>query len=106
MQFETTISSSPALSGVRTIVDRLVRKRLVLGRVALALIGAGLFWQWSWLVAIGVAPVRLSLAPCAAMCALGLCMNKMTGSKSYATGQQADKGPREIVTQNTKPDPT
>lgn len=40
---------------------------------------AGIASNWSWLVAVGVAPVLLSLLPCAAMCALGLCMNRMTG---------------------------
>lgn len=85
MQFETTFSSSPALSGVRTIVDRLVRKRLVLGGAALALIAAGLFWQWSWLVAIGVAPLLIGAAPCVAMCTLGLCMHRMCGRSANAT---------------------
>jgi hypothetical protein len=43
---------------------------------ALAL-GAAL--NWSWLVAIGVAPLLIAALPCAAMCALGLCMNRMIG---------------------------
>ena len=42
--------------------------------VALALIGAGAALNWGWLTAIGLAPLILSLAPCAAMCAVGLCM--------------------------------
>lgn len=42
--------------------------------VALAVIAAGLALNWGWLRAIGAAPLILSLAPCAAMCALGLCM--------------------------------
>ena len=50
---------------------------------AMALIGAGLFFNWGWLTAVGVAPLILSLAPCAAMCGLGLCM--MGGSKSCAS---------------------
>jgi hypothetical protein len=40
-------------------------------------LGAGLALNWSWLAAAGVAPLLLALAPCAAMCALGLCMNKI-----------------------------
>ncbi|RWB96366.1 MAG: hypothetical protein EOQ57_27030 [Mesorhizobium sp.] len=43
---------------------------------------AGLAVNWSWLVAAGVAPVLLSLLPCAAMCALGVCMHGMTGRSS------------------------
>ncbi len=42
--------------------------------VALAIIGTGLALGWNWVVAAGLAPLLLSLAPCAAMCALGVCM--------------------------------
>lgn len=84
MQFETIFSGSPALSGVRAIVDRVISKRLVLGGVAFALMGAGLFWQWSWLVAIGVAPLLISAAPCIAMCSLGLCMHRMCSNSASA----------------------
>ena len=42
--------------------------------VALAIIGTGLALSWNWVVAAGFAPLLLSLAPCAAMCALGVCM--------------------------------
>ena len=47
--------------------------------VGLLAIAAGLALQWSWLVAIGVAPVLLSVGPCVAMCGLGLCMAGMGG---------------------------
>jgi hypothetical protein len=47
--------------------------------LATAVIVAGLAFNWSWLVAAGVAPLLLSVLPCVAMCALGLCMHKMTG---------------------------
>tara|TARA_R110002012_G_scaffold313726_1_gene525586 strand:+ start:9602 stop:9799 length:198 start_codon:yes stop_codon:yes gene_type:complete len=39
-----------------------------------AAIGGGAALNWDWLTAVGAAPLILSLAPCAAMCALGLCM--------------------------------
>lgn len=42
--------------------------------LAIALVGAGLAFGWNWLVAVGAAPLILSLAPCAAMCALGICV--------------------------------
>jgi hypothetical protein len=47
------------------------RRGLIIGGLALTVTGLAL--GWSWLSAIGVAPVILSLAPCAAMCALGAC---------------------------------
>ena len=51
--------------------------------VALAIIGAGAVLKWSWLTAIGAAPLILSFAPCAAMCAAGVCMTG--GSKACAS---------------------
>lgn len=42
--------------------------------LALALLVGGAALNWSWLVAAGIAPLLLAFAPCAAMCALGLCM--------------------------------
>lgn len=53
--------------------------RMPLGRrglviTAMAVIGAGMALNWGWLTAIGVAPLILSLAPCAVMCATGYCV--------------------------------
>jgi hypothetical protein len=50
---------------------------------AVMLAGAAAF-NWSWLVALGVAPLLLSLAPCVAMCALGFCMSRMGGKSCSA----------------------
>ncbi len=47
--------------------------------LAVAVLGAGAALNWGWLVAIGVAPLLLVFAPCAAMCALGHRMSKATG---------------------------
>ncbi len=41
-----------------------------------AVLGSGLALNWSWLTAVGAAPVILSLAPCALMCTLGICCGK------------------------------
>lgn len=59
---------------------------MLFGGIAVALLTAGFAWQWSWLVAIGVAPLLISAAPCLAMCALGLCMHRM-GSRTSAVAQ-------------------
>ena len=55
--------------------------------LALAAVGTGLYFSWGWLAAVGVAPLLLALAPCAAMCALGMCMNK-GGGKSCSGGSK------------------
>jgi hypothetical protein len=49
---------------------------LALGGGAFA-VGAAL--NWGWLVAVGIAPILVAAAPCAIMCALGLCAMKMSG---------------------------
>ena len=63
------------------------RTWLAVGAVALA---GGAALNWSWLVAVGVAPLLLAIAPCAAMCALGLCMKP--GAEG-CTRQDATTGP-------------
>lgn len=40
---------------------------------ALFVIILALYFGWDWLTAAGAAGVLLSLAPCLAMCALGIC---------------------------------
>ena len=43
--------------------------------IAAAALGLGAYFNWGWLVAAGIAPLLIGVAPCAAMCALGLCMS-------------------------------
>ncbi len=70
-------SPQAAISPVRKSADR-VHDWLMSPRglviVAIAIIGAGLALGWNWVVATGFAPLLLAVAPCAAMCALGVCM--------------------------------
>lgn len=61
--------------------------------LAVAATAMGLYLSWGWLAAVGVAPLLLALAPCAAMCALGLCANKLAG-KSCST-DSARKPPED-----------
>ena len=61
---------------------------ILLGAAALAVGGAAL--GWPWLVAIGLAPILLSIAPCAVMCALGLCMMRRSVNPAALPGVQTD----------------
>ncbi|MEQ8393701.1 hypothetical protein [Thalassobaculum sp.] len=63
------------------------RRRVLLVLAGLAL-AAGLALNWGWLTAAGIAPILVSLLPCAAMCGLGLCMSK-GGGKSCSAGAMA-----------------
>lgn len=59
---------------------------ILLGVSVLAIGGAAL--GWPWLVAIGIAQILVSVAPCAVMCALGLCM--MRRGPTALSGVQTD----------------
>ena len=64
------ISSARAMpSTLRSVLGN----RFALLGIAGAVLGLGAYSSWDWLVAAGLAPLILSVAPCAAMCALGLC---------------------------------
>lgn len=80
----------PYLGGWRGLV--------LLAAVALT---AGAALNWSWLVAAGIAPLLLTALPCVAMCALGLCANKMKG-KSCAS-DAAPEGPTNASVSETSP---
>src|SRR3954468_7912264 len=55
--------------------------------LAVAVVAAGAAaLNWSWRAAAGIAPLLWSLLPCAAMCALGLCMSRMSWSRSPDDG--------------------
>ena len=68
-------------------------RNVLIGVIGLG-IAAGLFFGWSWLVAAGLASIILGILPCLAMCALGLCMNRM--GKKEASGGSAPVPPTEV----------
>lgn len=66
-------ASRGAVAGLRARAG----SRLGLLAIAGLAIVAGLAFNWSWLVAAGVAPLIVGVLPCVAMCALGFCMMGM-----------------------------
>jgi hypothetical protein len=77
---ETATATKPSLAQ-----DWLAALRYWLGgprgliALAVVLLVAAMALNWSWLVAVGIAPLLVAFAPCAAMCALGLCASRMVG---------------------------
>jgi hypothetical protein len=65
---------------------------------------AGVALNWSWLVALGLAPLLIALAPCAVMCALGLCAMRMAG-KSGASESDAPPATLPEVTVGSRTQP-
>lgn len=53
-------------------------------------VGAAL--NWSWLVAVGIAPILLALAPCAAMCAIGACAMRGSCQRDEASNPASQPG--------------
>jgi len=78
------------------------RGLLILAGLALV---TGAAFNWSWLVAAEIAPLLVTALPCVAMCALGLCMNKM-GNKSCSSettsAQDNDQGAGDHGTSNAE----
>lgn len=52
--------------------------------LAAVIVAAGLFFNWNWLVAIGLAPILLSTLPCLVMCAFGVCMMRRSNKQQSA----------------------
>lgn len=71
--------SAPARAPLSRL-SRLATRRRVLFLAAASVVGGGMALNWGWLTAVGAAPIIVSLAPCAAMCGLGLCMKGGAGS--------------------------
>lgn len=68
-------------------------RRGILALAAVAIV-AGFAFNWSWLVATGVAPILIAVLPCAVMCGLGLCFHKLFGA-SHSTER-----PRPSITED------
>jgi hypothetical protein len=80
------------------------RRGLIAAGAVIAI--AGLAFNWTWLVAVGVAPLLLSVLPCVAMCALGLCTNRVTGracsTENVAPNADGDSDGAKAVPINPK----
>ena len=78
------MTQSDPISSFRTmrpILRSLLDNRFLLLGSAAAVLSLGAYASWARLVAAGLAPLILSVAPCAAVCALGFCS---MGGKSNA----------------------
>ena len=54
-----------------------VRQGVTLAALVAAAAGAGLYFGWSSLAALGLTGVVVLLLPCLLMCAAGVCMSRM-----------------------------
>jgi len=85
-----------------------LRGRRGVAVLALSAVVIGAALNWSWLVAVGIAPLLLTALPCVAMCGLGLCMSRMTGgscSTSRGTTEDARVPAPNTVERAVAPEP-
>lgn len=79
----------PSTLSTRNLVARVItsaiRRPIFLVASGALIIGAGLYLNWPAVVGLGLAPLILTFAPCALMCAFGLCA--MSGSKNKIDGK-------------------
>ncbi len=60
-------------------------------------VGLVLAFNWSWLVAVGLAPILIAVLPCVAMCGLGLCMHKGVGRSGSETKNPDVASTRQVA---------
>jgi hypothetical protein len=98
MSTENTYMDQPEVTKASTSCASRKQRRLlpwlpnngVLLMAAVAAIGGGFVLNWGWLVAVGLAPLILSVLPCIAMCALGVCICKLAGNRATNPKPQLD----------------
>lgn len=75
-----------------------LRGRRGLVASGLVAVAVSLWFGWPWLVAAGLAPILVAIAPCAIMCALGFCTMKVC-----STAGSADSAARPDLPQVPEP---
>jgi len=68
----------------------MTKRNAMLITLAVAVLAAGLYFGWSSLAALGLTTFIISLLPCAAMCALGICASRM-GKKETVPSNDATR---------------
>src|SRR5437899_12288148 len=89
------ISAAEPTQSTRDLIRACFSSRWALVISGIAVVVAGLALGWNWLTAVGLAPLILSLAPCAIMCALGLCMTPRGNSPSETQSSAEQAKPPE-----------
>jgi hypothetical protein len=70
---------------VARVITSALRRPIFFVATGALVIGAGLYLNWPAVVTLGLAPLILTLAPCALMCALGVCV--ISGNKNRSDGK-------------------
>lgn len=79
------------------------RRGLIL--LAVLVLGVGAALNWGWLVAVGIAPLLVAFAPCALMCAAGVCMSKAAGKSCSKSDQGTQTGSSAMMPSASRGEP-
>jgi hypothetical protein len=94
---ETEVTAPPQMKTGASLPRWFPRGRSALLWLGIPAIGAGLVFGWDWLVAAGFAPIIVSVLPCVAMCALGLCAMRGGAKSSRDDEKAAPKAEEQAV---------
>ena len=83
MENQTLNAKTSGLSA--RLLHAAIRQPIFVVVIVAVVTGLGLYLNWPTVVALGLAPLIITFAPCALMCALGLC--GMSASKNTANGK-------------------
>ncbi|MGF1623990.1 MAG: hypothetical protein ACFCVH_03830 [Alphaproteobacteria bacterium] len=84
----------PQAASILPAIRSLLGGRRGLLLLAAAALTAGAAFNWSWLVAAGIAPLLLTALPCVVMCGLGMCM---MGGRSCAKDRAASPDEHDVA---------
>jgi hypothetical protein len=74
MQIEKDIGTTNKAQQVLNVIWPLIGTRTAPRLLLLGLAASRMAFNWGWFVAVGIAPIILSILSCAVTCGLGLCM--------------------------------
>lgn len=100
MTISDSSSSNSQRSSLLERVRHLFTFRRALWLVATVVAGLGLTLRWNWLVAAGVAPILVSLLPCAVMCAFGFCAYKAASPAPARQSKIGEESKSELSEKN------
>lgn len=90
---EASTTQSRSTRTTPDLIRSALRDRRVLMIGGMVVIAGALALNWSWLTAIGAASIILALAPCAVMCALGMCMMAKKSAPNQAHQSTTEMAP-------------
>jgi hypothetical protein len=96
-------------TGRRINWRRLLTNRvMIIGGVILAVAAGLAAGSWGWLVAVGVAPIILTILPCAVTCGLGLCVLGLSSRTKSDVAPAGDTAIQEgaVITRRDDPMPS